>query len=51
MSKQVEMGLDAQKNFTEMDKNRDVKDEIWGDMMKLDSPMKKKTPKKIRSQD
>ena len=41
------MGLDPQESFTKMDKDRDMKNVIWGQMMHLNPPMMKKTSKEI----
>jgi len=43
------MGLDAQKNFAQMNKNRDVEGGIRGQVMSLNSPMEKKATKEIRN--
>ena len=46
----IEMGLDPQESFTKMDKDRDVKNRIRGQVMHLNPPVMKKTPeKKIRN--
>ena len=47
--KQVEVGLNPQKSFTKMDKDRDVKNRIRGQVMYLNLPMVKKTSEKIRN--
>ena len=43
------MGLDPQESFTEMDKDRDVKNRIRGQVMHLNPPMMKFAPKEIRN--
>lgn len=45
----VEMGLDAHKRLTQMNKNRNVEDGIWGQVMCFNPPMEKKTAEEIRS--
>ena len=49
MLKQIEMGFDPQKSFTKMNKNRDMKDVIWCQVMYLNPPMMKKISEEIRS--
>ena len=49
MLKQIEMGFDPQKSFTKMNKNRDMKDGIWCQVMYLNPPMMKKISEEIRS--
>ena len=44
---QVEVGLDSQKSFTEMDKYRNVKNRIRGQVMHLNPPIVKKAPKEV----
>ena len=44
---QVEVGLDPQESFTKMNKDRDVKNGIRGQVMHLNPPMVKKTPKEV----
>ena len=46
---QVEVGLDPQESFTKMDKDRDVKNRIRGQVMHLKPPMVKKTLKEVRN--
>jgi hypothetical protein len=43
----IKMGFDPQKSFTKMDKNQNVKDRIWGQVMHLNPPVMKKASKKI----
>ena len=45
----IEVGLDPQESFTKMDKDRDVKNRIRGQVMHLKPPMVKKTPKEVRN--
>ena len=47
MLKQIEMGFDPQKSFTKMNKNRDMKDGIWGQVMYLNPPVMQKTSEEI----
>ena len=47
----IKMGFDPQKSFTEMNKNGNVKDRIWGQIMCLNPPMMKKISEEIRSGD
>ena len=49
MLKQIEMGFDPQKSFKKMNKNRDMKDGIWGQVMYLNPPMMQKISEEIRS--
>ena len=46
----VEVGLNPQKSFTKMDKDRDVKNRIRGQVMHLNPPVMKKAPEEIRNQ-
>jgi len=43
------MGFDPQISFTEVDKDGDVEDRIWGQVMRLNPPMEEKTMEEIRS--
>ena len=43
ISEKIEVGLDPQESFTQMNKDRDVKNRIRGQMMHLNPPMMKKT--------
>ena len=45
----IEVGLDPQESFTEMDKDRDVKNRIRVQVMHLNTPVMKKAPKEIRN--
>ena len=45
----IEVGLNPQESFTEMDKNRDVKNRIRGQVMHLNPPAMKKAPEEIRN--
>ena len=45
----IEVGLDPQESFTEMDKDRDVKNRVRDQMMHLNPPMMKKASKEIRN--
>ena len=47
MLKQIEMGFDPQKSFKKMNKNRDMKDGIWGQVMYLNPPVMQKTLEEI----
>ena len=47
--KQIEMGLDPPKGFTQVDKDRDVKDGIRGQVMHLNPPMEKEASEEIRN--
>ena len=47
--KQVEVGLNPQESFAKMDKDRDMKNGIWGQMMHLNPPMVKEAPKEIKN--
>ena len=49
ISKKIEVGLDPQESFTEMDKDRDVKNRIRGQVMHLNPPAMKKAPEEIRN--
>jgi hypothetical protein len=46
---QIEVELNPQESFTEMDKDRDVKNRIRGQVMHLNPPMMKLAPKEIRN--
>jgi len=46
--KQIEVGLNPQENFAKMDKDRNVKNGIWSQVMHLNSPVMKKAPEEIR---
>ena len=43
------MGFDPQISYTEVDKDGDVEDRIWGQVMRLNPPMEEKTMEEIRS--
>ena len=47
----IKMGFDPQKSFTEMNKNGNVKDRIWGQIMCLNHPMMQETSEEVRSRD
>ena len=47
MAEQAKMGLDAQKHFTEVDKNRNIENEIRIIMMGLNPLVEKKALKEI----
>ena len=49
--KQIEVGLDPQDGLAQMDKDRNMKDRIWGQVMRLDPPMMQKTAEEIRGGD
>jgi hypothetical protein len=42
--KQIEVGLNPQESFAKMDKDKDVKNGIWGQVMHLNPPMVKRAP-------
>ena len=42
----IKMGFDPQKSFTKMDKNRNVKDRIRGQVMRLNPPVMQRPRKK-----
>ena len=44
------MGLNPQESFTQMNKDRDVKDGIRGQMMHLNPSMVKEAPEEIRQE-
>ena len=48
-SKQFEMGLDAQKSFAQMHKDRNMNEEIGGQMMKLDPIVAQESRKERRA--
>ena len=48
-SKVFEMGLDAQKSFAQMYKDRYVNKRVWGEMMKLDPIVIQEPRKEIRA--
>ena len=45
--KEIKMRIDSKECLTQMNKNRNVENTIWGQMVKLDSPVKKKTLQEI----
>ena len=47
---QIKVGLNPQESFTKMDKDRDVKDGIRGQMMHLNPSMVKEAPEEIRQE-
>ena len=47
MAEQAKMGLDAQKRFTEVDKNRNIENGIRIIMMGLNPPVEKKALEEI----
>ena len=47
--KQIEVGLDPQKGFTQVNKNRDVEDGIRGQVMHLNPPVVEEATEKIRN--
>ena len=47
--KQIKMGLDPQEGFTQVDKDRDVKDGIRGQVMHLNPPVVKEATEEIRN--
>ena len=47
---QIEVGLNFQESFTQMNKDRDVKNRIRGQVMHLNPPVLKKAPEEIRNQ-
>ena len=47
----IKMGFDPQKSFTEMNKNGNTKNRIWGQVMYLNPPVMQKTSEEIRSGD
>jgi hypothetical protein len=49
MMEQMKMRLDADKSFTQMCEDGNMKDGLWGQMMQLDSPEFQKSMKEIRS--
>ena len=46
----MKMGFNPQKSLAQMNKNRDVEDGVWGQVMHLNPIVKKKTTEEIRSQ-
>ena len=44
---QIEVGLNPQESFAKMDKDRDEKNGIWGQVMHLNPPMVKEAPEEI----
>ena len=46
---QIKVGLNPQESFAKMNKDRDVKDGIRGQVMHLDPPMMKKASEEIRN--
>jgi len=44
----IKMGFDPQESFAQMDENRNVKDGVWGQVMRLNPPVKKKVTEEIR---
>ena len=49
ISEKIEVGLDPQESFTEMDKDRDVKNGNRGQVMHLNHPIVKKTSKDVEN--
>ena len=47
--KQIKVGLDPHKGFTQVNKDRDVEDGIRGQVMQLNPPMVKKASEEIRN--
>jgi len=47
--KQIKMGLDPQEGFTQVDKDRDVKDGIRGQVMHLNPPVVKEAMEEVRN--
>ena len=45
----IEVGLNPQESFTEIDKDRDVKNRIRGQVMHLNPPVMNKAPEGIRN--
>jgi len=45
----IEMWLDVQKSFAQLNINGDVEDGIWGQVVCLNSPVKEKAAEEIRS--
>ena len=46
---QIEVGLNPQESFAKMDKDRDIKNGIRGQVMHLNPPMVKEAPEEIRN--
>ena len=49
MAKELKMGLDAQKGFAQMHKDRNMDEGIWGEMMQLNSVVIQKSREKIQA--
>ena len=49
MQKKIEMGLDAQKSFTQVYEDGNVEDGIWGQVVCLNPLVKKKTMEEVAS--
>jgi hypothetical protein len=47
--KEIKMGFDPQKSLTQMNKNGDVEDRVWGQVMCLNPPVEKNTVDEIGS--
>lgn len=47
MLEQIEMVLDAQKSYAQVDKDGNMKNRVWGQVMCLNPAVEKKTVKKI----
>ena len=47
--KKIKVRLNPQESFTQMNKNRNVKNEIRGQVMHLNPPMVKEAPEEIRN--
>ena len=45
----IKVGLNPQKSFTQMNKDRDMKNRVRGQVMHLNPPMMKKTSEKVRN--
>lgn len=47
MLEQIEMMLDAQKSYAQVDEDGNMKNRVWGQVMCLNPTVEKKTVKKI----
>jgi len=51
IEKDIKIGLEAQKGFTQVHEDRSVKNGHWGQVVYLNSPVEKKTREEIRNRD
>ena len=51
MLEKTKMRFNSKKGFAKMNKNRNMEDRIWGQVMQLNPPMMQKASEEIRSGD